>query len=38
MKETLNTEIRNNSAEIKSTINEMRNKLDGNNRTDEAAE
>ena len=37
--ETLNTEIRNNIAEIKGSINEMRNMLDGiNSRLEEAEE
>ena len=35
--ETLNTEIRNNTAEIKGSINQMKNTLDGmNNRMAEA--
>ena len=39
MSETLNTEIRNNIAKIKGTINDMRNALDGvNNRMVEAEE
>jgi len=37
--ETINTEIRNNIAEIKGSINEMRNMLDGmNSRLEEAEE
>ena len=39
MSETLNTEIRNNTAETEGSINEMRNMLDGmNSRLDEADE
>ena len=38
MSETLNTEIRNNIAEIKGSINEMRNMLDGMNSRLEKAE